>query len=176
MFEEIDTKKELSTRLRQDMNPEVRGKVEPSSPTTPAEDIFNKAEPEVRLAPPPISDSQPEPKVEVAPFVSQVSDWRKSYLAWAAGLLVMPSIIFWLASLFYTTGYTGLLLKIVTSIPFLIIVILNIVLPILAIVAAVVLLWLTESGDKGRLMAKISIILAAACLLVLIWWFLAEAF
>jgi hypothetical protein len=177
MFESVDTSKELSARLRQDMNPAVPGVILPVVPLTPlppAEDIFDKpiTPPTPIVQPAPVEDIAPE--VEVAPFASQVSDWRKKYLAWVAVILILPSSFFWFTSLLYTSGAKFILLKIVTIIPFIIIIILNVVLPILAIVAAVIMLWRTEPGDKGRLIAKISLGLAIVCLLSLSWWLIDE--
>ena len=69
-----------------------------------------------------------------------------------------------------------LLLKIVTGIPFLIIVILNAALPVLAIIFSLVMLARSEPGDNGRLIAKLSLGAAILCILPLGWWLLAEAF
>ena len=180
MFESVDTSKELSARLRQDMNPAVPGVVAPTMPSVPpppAEDIFDKPAVKVTTikSEPPKEEEIITPEVETAPFISQVSDWRKMYLAWIAGIMILPSTFFWLAALLYTTGAKSILLKIVTPIPFIAIVIANIVLPILTITAAVIMLWRSESGDKGRLVAKISLGLAVVCLLSLCWWLIDEA-
>ncbi|KKT23212.1 MAG: hypothetical protein UW06_C0001G0011 [Parcubacteria group bacterium GW2011_GWE1_43_8] len=181
MFEGVDTNKELSARLRQDMNPAVRGVVAPPTPPQPlsAEDIFAKPAPPAKITPvenPPPHDDIFVPEVETAPLISQVSDWRKNYLAWVAGIMVLFPSIFWLAALLYTTGAKMLLLKIVTGIPFLIIVILNAALPVLAIIFSLVMLARSEPGDNGRLIAKLSLGAAILCILPLGWWLLAEAF
>ncbi len=165
----------LSLRLRQDMNPEYRGHIAPAKPKFEAEDIFESPAP--RAAPQaalPLEGEKFTTQVETAPQISQVRDWRQNYLAWLAGFLILPPSIFWLASLLYTFGVKSLLLKIVTTLPFLGLVVANVVLPVLSIGLALYMLWRTESGDSGRWLAKISLVLSIICLLSLLWWLIDE--
>lgn len=180
MFDDLDTSKELSARLRQDMNPGSQGVVTPSAPSAPS------APPPPPPAPPPITppplenkqfqaEIETEPVVEAAPFINDTAK-SKSYLAWIALLLILPSVFFWFCSLLYVAGSQAILVKLVTAVPFIVIVSANVLLPILAILLAFIMLRRTEPGEAGRGIAKLTMIFAGLALVVLLIWLLAEIF
>ncbi len=179
MFDEVDTSKELSARLRQDMNPDSQGTIsEPPQPTP-----VKPASPLAPMAPPPplvpvqaTSEDVIEPVVETSPFIREDSAGGKGWLAWASLILILPSVFFWFCSLLYIAGSKTILVKIVSAVSFIFIVSANTALPILTLVLSFIILRRTEAGESGRGLAKLAMVLAGLALLALIVWLLAEVF
>lgn len=180
MFEDFNPSQELSQRLKQDMNSPRSGGVSAvtrrDSSASPAEDIFSTTDTSEAKVSPPADNSSFEHTIETAPFVSRVSDWRRVYLVWLAGILMLAPVAFWLASWLYVIGVRSILLKLISAVPFVVWLALNAVLPVLAIILSLVMLRLTQPVDKGRGLAKVIIILAVVCLLSLMGWVLDDIF
>lgn len=176
MFDNVDTSKELSARLRQDMNPGREGVVSPPSAPPPPQPLPKPA------PPPPLENKQPSaeeiavPEVETAPFIPETSNKVNSVLAWSSIILVMPPVFFWFCSLLYVAGSKAVLVKIVTTVPFIIIVVANVSLPIVTIILALLMLKRTEPGEDGRGLAKLAIVFAILTIIALFIWLITEVF
>ena len=176
MFEDIKISPEITPRLRQDMNPLAPESLPQALPSQAPDDISAPA----LLPPSPLAVPLPaEPlavKVETAPVIVRVRDRGQGRLVWLAALMILPSVIFWLASLLYVAGAKSTLLAIMARAPFPAIVSFNVVMPVAAAVLAGLILAHAESGTPTRLVAKITLLLAGGCVLALGSWLAGEAF
>ena len=176
MFEDIKISPEITPRLRQDMNPLAPESLPPALPSQAPDDISAPA----LLPPSPLAVPLPaEPlavKVETAPVIVRVRDRGQGRLVWLAALMILPSVIFWLASLLYVAGAKSTLLAIMARAPFPAIVSFNVVMPVASAVLAGLILAHAELGTPARLVAKVTLLLAGGCVLALGSWLAGEAF
>lgn len=174
MFEGAATNNGLTQRLRQDMNPGTIRSADPIPSLIPP--LPKPVEPPavVKTAAP--AEELIVPEVEAAPFVLKVHNTNKTYLAWIAALMVVPTFFFWLTSLLYTLGARTILVNIVTRIPFNVIVIINVVMPIASVVLGGIMIAKTEPDTASRLIAKVTVWLAGLCIAALVFWLAFEAF
>ena len=180
MFEDIKISPEITPRLRQDMNPLAPESLPPALPSQAPDDASAPASlpPPVPAAPavPPLPAEPLAVKVETAPVLVRVRDRGQGRLVWLAALMILPSVIFWLASLLYVAGTKSTLLAIMVRAPFPAIVSFNVVMPVASAVLAGLILAHTELSTPTRLVAKVTLLLAGGCVLALGSWLAGEAF
>ncbi|MDP3985838.1 MAG: hypothetical protein U1C53_00545 [Candidatus Veblenbacteria bacterium] len=177
MFENVNN--QVTRRLQQDMNSGPAPVVTESAPPSRVEPApVLAAEP----APPPTAthaSSEPAafvPEVFTAPVSLATSMKGYGGVAWLALAATVPSVVFWLSSALYVAGFRGLLLVLVAAVPFILVVVLNVLLPLAAVALALFVLVRTEADAPGRGVAKITLLFSGACLLALGWWLAVEAF
>ena len=180
MFEDIKISPEITPRLRQDMNPLAPEPLPPPLPSQAPDDASAPASlsPLMPSAPvvPPLPVELLAVKVETAPVLVRVRDRGQGRLVWLAALMILPSVIFWLASLLYVAGTKSTLLAIMVRAPFPAIVSFNVVMPVASAVLAGLILAHAELGTPARLVAKVTLLLAGGCVLALGSWLAGEAF
>jgi len=179
MFEDTSINFGVSARLKQDMNPALLRPLAPSTqPAVRPESVPAKSAPVSALPAPesdrPVSDKF-QAQVETSPYINEAVLGSRSYLAWLALLSIIPSIIFWFFSLLYVVGVPAPLRIVVTAIPFVLLVILNLTTPVVAIGLA----WLAYKKNTADAPARFWAIMVAAlaglCLLACLLWLTLEA-